>query len=532
MKLINGDCLNALGQMETNSIDSIVTDPPAGIAFMGKEWDKDKGGRDKWIEWFSEIMKECNRVLKPGGHALVWAIPRTSHWTATAIEDAGFEIRDIVTHIFGSGFPKSSALNRQKKDVFCQCASDSSSNESTSLSPCEDDHKDKGRAFSGGVSPISNGLYSKSKGSDYRDGCRCNCDLNGESLPPSKSCDQASLPLQGYVQGHNRSTLPDGVKACESSDTPSSAQCKSLPSNKDCYCQKSFPVDISSDIQESTEELASKPIPKGSDTSGNCKSNNVSKPLPYRSGTAFPENCQVCNKPKVDGWYNGGLKPSNEHWILCRKPISEKTIAKNVLKHGTGGINIDGCRIDGKPRTTHADGNFRTKDQDLVYGKGYGIKQLDAPQGRFPANTIVDDSAVAELDLQSGILNYATKPNKKVKNDTSIFNLGGADNSNSSLYGKHNRGGASRFFYCSKASKKDKGAGNNHPTPKNTKLMSYLIKLITPPNGNVLDPFMGSGSTGVAAVNLDHNFIGIEKEKDYFKIASDRIAEAGLAKLF
>jgi len=526
MKLINDDCLNAMKEMNANSIDSIVTDPPAGIAFMGKEWDKDKGGRDKWVEWFSEIMKECNRVLKPGGHALVWAIPRTSHWTVTAIEDAGFEIRDIITHIFGSGFPKSSALSKNKQGVFCQCDLNKPSSESNSRDHNEADHKGKVVASFCDDPHSLSVPHSKSKDLDYRDGCRCNCDLNGESLPPSKSCDQASLPLQGYVQGHNRSTLPDGVKAYESSDTPSSAQCKSLPSNKDCYCQKSFPVDISSDIQESTEELASKPIPKGSDTSGNCKSNNVSKPLPYRSGTAFPENCQVCNKPKVDGWYNGGLKPSNEHWILARKPISEKTIAKNVLKHGTGGLNIDGSRIDLRDNEpdnrTQNDKKMGCKNESWVLAnKADKAIEVYNKQGRFPANTIVDESAVAELDLQSG-----ERPSGKSNGNAVI-----GESSNGTikpmrrgkLISRDDSGGASRFFYCSKASKKDKGADNIHPTCKNTKLMSYLIKLITPPNGTVLDPFMGSGSTGVAAIRDGYQFIGIEREIEYYKIAQSRI---------
>jgi len=103
----HGDCLHVMPTFEANSIDAIVTDPPAGIAFMGKEWDKDKGGRDQWIQWMAAIAAEGLRVLKPGGHALVWSLPRTSHWTATAWENAGFELRDRLVHIFGSGFPKS-----------------------------------------------------------------------------------------------------------------------------------------------------------------------------------------------------------------------------------------------------------------------------------------------------------------------------------------------------------------------------------------------------------------------------------------
>ena len=107
-----GQSETVLKEMEENSVDSIVTDPPAGISFMGKSWDSDKGGRDKWIEYMTVIAAECLRVLKPGGHALVWAIPRTSHWTATAWENAGFEIRDILAHVFGSGFPKSHNIGK------------------------------------------------------------------------------------------------------------------------------------------------------------------------------------------------------------------------------------------------------------------------------------------------------------------------------------------------------------------------------------------------------------------------------------
>ena len=100
-----GDSLEGIKQLADSSVDAVVTDPPAGIGFMGKGWDSDKGGRDQWIAWLQSIMAECLRVLKPGGHLLAWALPRTSHWTTMAIENAGFEVRDIVYHAFGSGFP-------------------------------------------------------------------------------------------------------------------------------------------------------------------------------------------------------------------------------------------------------------------------------------------------------------------------------------------------------------------------------------------------------------------------------------------
>jgi tRNA G10 N-methylase Trm11 len=111
-KLYRGDCLEVMRGLAPDSVHAIVTDPPAGIAFMGKDWDSDKGGRDQWVAWMQGVAEEAMRVLKPGGHALVWALPRTSHWTATAWENAGFEVRDRVAHVFGSGFPKSLDVSR------------------------------------------------------------------------------------------------------------------------------------------------------------------------------------------------------------------------------------------------------------------------------------------------------------------------------------------------------------------------------------------------------------------------------------
>ena len=104
------DSLNTLKSLETNSLDSLVTDPPAGIGFLKLDWDKDKGGRQEWVSWMESIMTECHRVLKPGAHGLVWALPRTSHWTATALENSGFRIKDVITHVFGTGFPKNTSI--------------------------------------------------------------------------------------------------------------------------------------------------------------------------------------------------------------------------------------------------------------------------------------------------------------------------------------------------------------------------------------------------------------------------------------
>jgi len=376
IKLYNAECLEKLKDLKDNSVDSIVTDPPAGISFMGKAWDGDKGGRDQWIAWMQEIATECNRVLKAGGHALVWAIPRTSHWTATSWENAGFEVRDIVAHIFGTGFPK--------------------------------------------------------------------------SLNIGKSVDKLQGNVRKEINYKYQSRIPNGRSGL------------GISGNNNLQIRK-----------------------QNGDTKGNSK---------------------------WEGW-GTALKPAREDWILLRKPLSEKTIASNVLKWGCGGINIDGSRVmteEDTSRKCTTKGHFGS---DKIEQRTNGGNT----QGRFPANIILDDSD----EVLAGF------PNTKGKGSTA------------------------RFFYCAKASKSDRNEGcedmqekqkwakggtgtgisdrenvmnkNFHPTIKSTKLMQYLVKLITPINGTCLDPFMGSGSTGKACILEGFGFIGIEREEDYFNIAKARI---------
>lgn len=383
--IVNSECLFFLKTCETNSLDSLITDPPAGISFMNKEWDKPTN----FIKDMTEIYKECLRVLKPGAYGLVWAIPRTSHWTATALEQAGFEIRDVITHIFGSGFPK--------------------------------------------------------------------------SLNVSKAIDK-HLGVEGEISGKNPA-----------------------------YRERQLEHD-------------------------------AQWPTPMR-----PEFERASGSEEAKQWEGWGsvLKPASEHWVLVRKPLGEATIAKNVLKYGTGALNIDESRITHTGSEDLTLKKIRTK---IGYGNGQGKVdenhiQLYNDNGRFPTNLIVDESAVQELDEQSGnrpgFSGGGRDDNKKTGNETiSNYNRG-----SSKHFIRSDSGGASRFFYVAKASKKDRGEANIHPTVKATKLMEYLIRLITPPKGIVLDPFMGSGSTGVAAKRLGFGFIGIEKDADYFEIAKRRIGE-------
>jgi len=285
MKLINSDCILAMKEMPDNSVDSIVTDPPYELGFMGKSWDST--GIANSVEMWSEAL----RVLKHGGHLIAFSGSRTYHRMAVAIEDAGFEIRDQIMWVYGSGFPKS---------------------------------------------------------------------------------------------------------------------------------------------------------------------HNIGK--------------------KVDGWDGWGtaLKPAHEPIVLARKPVI-KTIANNVLEFGTGGLNIDASRVSGEPVPINKLQNWSGFGQEIRPDYEQEINNA----GRFPANFMHDG-----LETEWA-----------------------------------------KFFYCAKANKTDRneGVANNHPTVKPTELMRYLVRMVTPPNGTVLDPFMGSGSTGKACAYEGFDFIGIDQSKEYVDIARARI---------
>lgn len=359
----HGDCLDALRLMPGESIDSLITDPPAGIGFMAKEWDSDKGGRVSWISWLESVMREALRVMKPGAHGLVWALPRTSHWTATALEQAEFEIRDVITHHFATGFPK--------------------------------------------------------------------------SLDLEKAVD-AKTPGAGEM---------------------------------------------------------------------------------WRGqGTA--------------------LKPATENWILVRKPLSGTT-AENVMAFGTGGLNIDACRIgDGKRipgGLSRTAGHSLSGSVDGSLRNETGEESGHDPNiGRWPASLVLSHTEwcepsaclegcpVRELDRQSGGASrffFTAKPSTKEREEgcadlpkKKASDI--VDREEGSVGINNARAGAGRT---------SKGRANTHPTVKSTALMTWLAKLITPPGGTILDPFMGSGTTGRAAMLNGFKFVGMEREIEFAQISAARI---------
>jgi len=230
------------------------------------------------------------------------------------------------------------------------------------------------------------------------------------------------------------------------------------------------------------------------------------------------------NIPNIFRGLGTALKPANEPIILARKPLSEATVAENVLKWGTGGLNIDGCRVETNGETPKGSGKG---SKNSIFGQVANSKgnggNVTPELGRFPANLILDEEAGRMLDEQSGI----TKSGK-VKTDKEAYegtsNTGFLRGKSTSQNQHGDTGGASRFFYCAKASRKERGEFNKHPTVKPIALMEYLIKLVTPPEGIVLDPFLGSGTTALAALNLGRFFIGIELNEEYCEIARRRVA--------
>lgn len=430
-KVILGDALQKLKTFDDNVFDSIVSDPPSGISFMGKHWDtfKEKTkdsqiadsqkARKPFIAFIEEVFAEALRTLKPGGYALVWALPRTSHWTTTGLENAGFEIRDVITHHFGSGFPKS----------------------------------------------------------------------------------------------HNISKAIDKLKGVEPKVVGKSNQGAGNKPNGNSFDDDNYEWEKEIDITEPTT----------------------------------PEAKQW------DGW-GTALKPASEHWILCRKPLSENSIADNVLKHGVGGINIDACRIPLAEPTPTGSGHMMYKNnafnpktttrqprKDGIWGKKSGFKsetnnvaECD-PNGRFPANLIlshypgcnevcVDGCPVKELDEQSGVIKSGLMKAGTVRQMS--------ENPNVNTYAWHNPdtvlndtygdiGGASRFFYVPKPSRyeRNKGCRALPPAKENLQGLDTRGRTLEREDGSktLVERWIPKGSTKMYKLNESVSEADLAKIKEVLK---------------
>ena len=434
VELHQGDCLDVMRAMEAGSVDSIVCDPPYGLEFMSVGWDtfkdRSKGRsrtRNEWGDFgsrehprkpqeqariarkkaiafqdFSALWAvEALRVAKPGAHLLAFGGTRTFHRLAVAIEDAGWEIRDTVMWVYGSGFPKSMDVSK---------------------------------------------AIDKAAGAER------------ERIAGPKSGGMAALNKGNAEHGYRESGY-------------------------------------------------------------------------YKDGNMMLSSVAATEAAKQWQGYGTALKPAWEPIIVARKPL-DGTVAANVLKHGTGVLNIDGCRVE---HVTVADGSLALNPhlrKTINGGNGGNIIAHEEerrvvtpdPQGRFPANLIHDgsDEVLACFPKQKSGANPSRRGSPKFRNAYGEFE----GQEHCKVARGAESGSAARFFYCAKASRSDRDEGNTHPTVKPTALMAYLCRLVTPPGGTVLDPFMGSGSTGKAAMLEGFRFIGIEREAEYIEIARARIEAA------
>jgi DNA modification methylase len=494
-----GNNLDILPTLQDCSVDSIVTDPPYELGFMGKKWDS------TGIAYNTDLWRECLRVLKPGGHLLSFGGTRTWHRVAVAIEDAGFEVRDSIAWMYGSGFPKSLDVSK---------AIDKGTGE----------NKQRQLKFVNWMR--STGITAKQI--NEATNTQMSSHYIGLSQPAIATADLFDK-LRPYLP-----EVPEEIERLVAERT-----------GIEWTAYKNREVVGKKDWSNSANHF----VP------GENHSDRVKLDI---TAPATPEAKQW------EGW-GTALKPAFEPIVVARKPLIG-TVAENVLTYGTGGLNIDASRIGIEERFNSYAGNkstgFTADDMRTDAGKGMFAGNSNGGQivqGRWPANVILDEYSAELLDEQTeGKITQGHWANTKVSG-YGEFGGGKSEYLGTGRKAEDDIKGASRFFYVAKASKRDRNEGleeledsqtlfasgsnlhkngdgtprnkeatakNFHPTVKPTDLMRYLIKLVTPPNGIVLDPFTGSGSTGKAAILDGFRFIGIEMTEDYIPIIEGRLKHA------
>jgi DNA modification methylase len=458
-----GNNLDVLPTLPDNSVDSIVTDPPYELGFMGKKWD------NSGIAYSVELWTECLRVLKPGGHLLSFGGTRTWHRVAVAIEDAGFDVRDSIAWMYGSGFPKSLDVSK-------------AIDKGTGQNP------QRQLTFTAWMR--STGITASKV--DEITGTKMGSHYTTHPTQPAIATADLFDALRPYLP-----EVPEEIERLVAERTG-----------------------IEWKAYKNREVIGSKPSSLGGTVAAGERNQEI---INYHKTKIV--DITAPSTPEAEQWQGWGtaLKPAFEPIVVARKPLAGKTVAANVLEHGTGALNIDGSRIGTEPITINT---FDTGAKPFggAVGEPFTSRQS---QGRWPANVILDEYSAGELDEQSGTL---TSGNIKpyIQKPSSEFSTNHSTQTTNTFLG--NTGGASRFFYCAKASKRDRNEGleesNFHPTVKPTNLMRYLVKLVTPPGGTVLDPFTGSGSTGKAAILEGFDFIGIELTEEYLPIIDARLKHA------
>lgn len=486
-----GDALAVLKTMPDACVDSLVCDPPAGISFLGKGWDSDKGGRDHWIAWLESIMRECLRVMKPGAHGLVWALPRTSHWTATALENAGFDLRDRINHLFSSGFPKSRNISKAidarlgaTRNVIGQRTLTGNAAQTT---------QEKGGTYASNTDSIgvpgkvvditAPGSHEAEQWDDW-----------GTALKPAaEDWWLIRKPFKGTIEA---CVLANGCGAINVGG------CRIITSenlNGGAYCRDSG-RDWSAFRLPSTGKVFEQPRGR----------------WPAHLLFSHAPGCKRVGERKVKA-----APPWGDNRGPSTFAGTETSPVHHAEEDGTETVEtwecVKGCPVklldeQGGVSCSH-DANIKPSHAGMGYGGGGGSSRIIAgdagPVSRyftqFPADPFFYQAKPSRAERERGCERMAEET------------VG--DGRDKPIDNPYQRGKTQRR--------------NVHTTVKSVELMRWLCRLVTQPNGVVLDCFMGSGSTGVAALKEGFRFIGVEREPQYVEIAKARIVgDAPLFNLF
>jgi DNA modification methylase len=512
--------------MAEASVDSVVTDPPYGLGFMGKQWDTpgafverkparsvrfDKVGGNhnpcnpqdaartrrneaaKFGQWCEAWAREVYRVMKPGAFAVIFGGTRTYHRMVCAIEDAGFEIRDQLAWIYGTGFCKVGLLKNRTGIDWCECNGEQAAEHD--LRHLRDGH----------VSPT--GSYGETSREVLLSG------MPEQGIPSHRSAhgpgehEGGEQPgMEGRTVRRARQGLRNGADADAPEGQGERVRLRAHPDGrKDAGAATAAGRGSASSQSRPRGQLAGQPT-------------DLREPSGTLDGTSLRDGgrCPRCGKlAKEYEGFGGSLKPAHEPIVLARKPLACPTVAANVLKYGTGALNIGACRIGTGGDKAPGGNSGQTKVAGGLHDGGViRSAPTDYTTGRWPANLVHDGSPEVMAAFEKFATHGAGAARRK--DVTSAYD---ASSYHAPVTRQMNRfgdeGSPARFFYSAKASKAER-AGSRHPTVKPVNLVSWLAKLVTPPGGTVLDPFAGSGTLAVAAARNGFNCVLIERELEYY----------------
>jgi site-specific DNA-methyltransferase (adenine-specific) len=495
-RIVEGDCLEELPKIDDNSIDAIVTDPPAGISFMGKEWDKDKGGRNAWISWMSQVAAECLRVIKPGGHALVWALPRTSHWTGMAWEEAGWEPRDKISHVFGSGFPKSLDISK-KLDQMAGAEREIIGIDENKLARYGPNREDQ--TWAGWR------LHAPAQ------------DAAKITAPATPAAKQWAGWGSAIKPSHEDWWLFRKPLAC-----------KTIAENVLEWGCGGLNID---GCRIGTEKVSAHGYP-GEQLFGSLVDNKVSGSPDYHVNVGrFPANliwshsplCKRIGTKKVKGNAHYSYKPTNDG--VYKLGLGQLDDLGNPLAGADGMETVESwdCHpscpsweFAKASESKSKSGGLSGSDPGIWQGKKQTSRGGHDDQGT-PAR-FFKSCQYTEEDIPA--FAYVAKASRSEREK----GLDGMPEMVRNITEGHGRGAMNTSKGDGTGIRENKPCHNQHPTVKPLELMKYLVRLATPPNGIILDPFAGSGTTLLAAKQEGFRFLGIEKEAEYCDICRKRIA--------